>query len=280
MTYFQAFFLALIQGITEPFPVSSLGHAVLIPGILHWNLDEHSQIFLPFLTMLHFGTFIALSGVFWQEWRDIIIGLLGKNGLEARQNAFHLCLCLVIATLPAIFFGGLFEHLLRSLFANPLIVCFFLVCNGLLLLYVEKQRLKISQPALNCLKELSFKNALIIGFWQCLALFPGISRSGATINAGLLRGFSHWNATRFSLLMAQPVILAATTKEAWQLRHIILTQTLILQSLLGAIIAGVTALLCSIFLLNFFHKKDSHTLRPFGIYCLFAGLIAAILIII
>lgn len=280
MTNFQAFLLALIQGITEPFPISSLGHAVLIPGLLHWSLDEHSPSFLPFLTMLHLGTFIALSGVFWREWFHLLYGLTGKAGQIAQKKALHLSLCLIIATLPAIFFGGLCEHLLRAFFASPLIVAFFLSFNGLLLLYIEKRRQKISSVPLTQLEDISFKQALFIGFWQCLALFPGMSRSGATINAGLLTGFSHFNATRFSLLMAQPVILAASAKELWELRHIPLNSNLLLQSFFGAVIAGITALICTKFLLYFFHHKEEHTLRPFGIYCLFAGLISAILLLL
>lgn len=279
MTYFQAIFLAFIQGITEPFPVSSLGHAVLLPGLLHWSIDEHSSLFLPFLTLLHVGTLIALSGLFWREWSGILTSLLGYHGREERDNAIRLCLLLMIGTLPAVFFGGLFEHYFRTIFASPLLVSGFLVLNGCLLLFTEylyrkKQQGGLPARSILHLADLGALDALIIGLFQCLALFPGLSRSGATINAGLLRGLTHWNAARFSLLLAQPIILAATVREAWRLRHTTPDPVMMTQSLLGAIIAGLTALFCSAFLLQFFRQDQYQPLTPFGIYCIMAGLLS------
>ncbi|MPW00228.1 undecaprenyl-diphosphate phosphatase [Bombella apis] len=282
MTDLQAFILAIIQGITEPFPVSSLGHAVLLPGILHWSLDGHSPTFLPFLTMLHVGTLVALAHVFWGDWRAILLGLFSpRRTARTRNKAIHLCSLLVVATIPAVIMGGLFEHHLRLVFANPLMVAGFLTLNGLLLILTEIMRrraLRHEQDNAYQTQELSWKDALIIGLWQCLALFPGLSRSGATINGGLMRGLDHLTATRFSLLMAQPIILAATAKEAWQLRHVHLSSSMITQSLIGAVVAGVTALICSRLLLRFFHDDNRHTLTGFGIYCILAGLGSACLL--
>lgn len=272
MTYFQAFILALIQGITEPFPVSSLGHAVLVPGLLHWSFDKNSEFFLPFLTMLHVGTLIALAGVFWADWMNILKGLLGYNGLQKRQTAIRICLALVIATIPAVILGGLFEHKLRILFASPFMVACFLSLNGVLLIVTEQVQRRHLERSDQELGHITFKDAVIIGFWQCLALLPGFSRSGATMNGGLLRGFNHFNAARFSLLMAQPVILAATAKELWEMRHVSLHSEIVYQSLFGAVIAGIAALVCSKSLLHFFHKTDQQALTPFGIYCLCIGI--------
>lgn len=282
MTTLQALILAIVQGITEPFPVSSLGHAVLLPGLLHWSLDEHSPTFLPFLTMLHVGTLLALAHVFWHDWRAILLGLFSpRQSARNRNKAVRLCSLLVLATIPAVIMGGLFEHRLRQVFANPLMVAGFLTLNGLLLIVTEIMRRRSLQDTLSTTyqtQELDWKDAFIIGLWQCLALFPGLSRSGATINGGLMRGLDHLTATRFSLLMAQPIILAATAKEAWQLRHVPLSHTMITQSLLGAVVAGITALICSRLLLRFFHEENGHTLTGFGVYCLLAGIGSAFLL--
>ncbi|MCX5619310.1 undecaprenyl-diphosphate phosphatase [Bombella pollinis] len=279
MTLFQAVILSLLQGITEPFPVSSLGHAVLLPALLHWPLDEHSPLFLPFLTMLHVGTLVALAHVFWADWWMILSGLFTpRQTPQKRSQAIHLCRLLVVATLPAVFIGGIFEHYLRHIFANPLMVAGFLTLNGLLLITTEAMRRRalrqthFSKNDSPKLDSLTLKDALSIGFWQCLALLPGLSRSGATINGGLMRGLDHLTATRFSLLMAQPIILAATAKEAWQLRHAHLSTPIIEQSLLGAFIAGITAFICSRLLLRFFKEESQHTLTGFGLYCLIAGI--------
>ncbi|QDH14591.1 undecaprenyl-diphosphate phosphatase [Oecophyllibacter saccharovorans] len=282
MSTYQAVILAIVQGITEPFPVSSLGHAVLLPAVLHWHIDEHSPLFLPFLTMLHVGTLLALASVFWKDWKTIFLGLIGRLGPQGRDDALRMCILLAIATLPAVIVGGLFEHRLRQVFATPLLVAGFLVLNGFLLLGTEwllrRARLRANQN----LDTLMPKDAFIIGCWQCLALLPGLSRSGATMNGGLTRGLDHLNAARFSLLMAQPIILAASVKESWQIRNLSLSYEILYQSLLGALIAGFTAWLCSKFLLKFFHhtdaEGDTQALAPFGIYCISAGCLAAFVI--
>ncbi|MEN3175551.1 undecaprenyl-diphosphate phosphatase [Gluconobacter sp. OJA] len=280
MTLFQAIILAIVQGITEPFPVSSLGHAVLLPGILHWNLDEHSEMFLPFLTMLHVGTLVALAGVFWRDWMAILRGMLGLHGRYNQLESIRVFGLLVIATIPAVIFGGLFEHSLRSIFGAPLAVAGFLVLNGLLLLVTEWLRRQRGQADHRPISSLSPRDALIIGFWQCLALFPGLSRSGATMNGGLLRGLDHGTAARFSLLMAQPVVLAATVKEGWQMRHMTISHDVMFQCVVGAIAAGITALICSLLMLRFFRNHDEWALKPFGIYCIAAGLLAGVLIVL
>lgn len=280
MTLFQAIILAIIQGITEPFPVSSLGHAVLLPGILHWNLDEHSEMFLPFLTMLHVGTLVALAGVFWRDWMAILGGMLGLHGTHNQRESIRIFGLLVVATIPAVVFGALLEHRLRAIFGTPLAVAGFLVLNGLLLLITEWLRKQRGQAEHRPISSLSAKDALIVGFWQCLALIPGLSRSGATMNGSLLRGLDHGTAARFSLLMAQPVVLAATVDEAWKMRHMTISHDVMLQCLIGAIAAGITALICSLLMLRFFRNHDEWALKPFGIYCIAAGLLAGVLIVL
>ncbi|QDH14255.1 undecaprenyl-diphosphate phosphatase [Formicincola oecophyllae] len=282
MTYFQAIVIAIVQGITEPFPVSSLGHAVLLPALLHWNIDERGPLFLPFLTMLHAGTLLALARVFWGDWKAIFLGLLGRRGHEGEMASRRLCTLLVLATIPAVLLGGLFEHKLRALFGSPLLVAGFLTLNGVMLIGLEWLIRKTPLRPDQKLDALSPKDALIIGCWQCLALLPGLSRSGATMNGGLTCGLDNLNAARFSLLMAQPIILAATAKECWDLRHAHLGGPVLVQSFVGMVVAGVTAFACSKFLLKLFHRddqeRDREALAPFGFYCIAMGLFAAFML--
>ncbi|MBR0559588.1 undecaprenyl-diphosphate phosphatase [Neokomagataea anthophila] len=278
MTLLQAIILAAIQGITEPFPISSLGHAVLLPAILHWPLDEHAPFFLPFLTMLHLGTLLGLASVFWQDWKHLLRGAVGRLGAQQQEDSIRILVFLVIATIPAILIGAGFEHRLRAIFGAPLAAAGFLVVNGLLLIGTDLlNRAKKNAPPRN-LADLNVKDAITIGLTQCLAFFPGISRSGATMAGGLSRGLNHGSAARFSLLMAQPVVLAATVHQAWQSRHIALSHDLIQQCIIGAIVAAITAWICSRAMLRLFHNHDRWSLTPFGFYCIAFGVLAVILI--
>lgn len=278
MTLLQAIILAAIQGITEPFPISSLGHAVLLPAIFHWSLDEHAPFFLPFLTMLHLGTLLGLASVFWQDWKQLLRGATGRLGAQQQEDSIRIFVFLIIATIPAVLVGAGFEHRLRAIFGAPLAAAGFLVLNGLLLIGTDALSRKKSNAPPRDLANLSAKDAIIIGLTQCLAFFPGISRSGATMAGGLLRGLNHGSAARFSLLMAQPVVLAATVHQAWQSRHIPLSHDLIEQSIIGAIVAAITAWICSRAMLRLFRNHDRWSLAPFGLYCITFGVLAVILI--
>ncbi|AOX17027.1 undecaprenyl-diphosphate phosphatase [Kozakia baliensis] len=280
MTLIQALILAIVQGVTELFPVSSLGHAVLLPAVLRWPLDEHDPFFLPFLTMLHFGTLIALFGVFWQDWVAIATGISGIHGRARQEQSFRIAFLIVLATIPAVVIGGLFEHKLRTVFSSPLMVAGFLILNGLLLLITEWLRAYKGRQPQRPIADMSMRDALIIGFWQCLAFFPGISRSGATMNGGLLRGLNHETAAKFSLLMAQPVVLAATVKEAFELRHVTVSHDMMTTSIIAAIVAGFAALFSTIVLLRYFRDHERWALSPFAFYCVGAGIFAIIAIVV
>ena len=220
MTYLHAILIAILQGATELFPVSSLGHAVIVPALLGWNLDQHAAVFLPFLVLLHLGTAAALLGYFWRDWWELFIGVVGLASPQRARESRYIFLLLVVATLPAALLGAVLEHQLRRLFENPLIACVFLVLNGLLLIGGERLRHRVpAGAATRPLATLSVADAVIIGFWQCLALLPGISRSGATITGGLLRDLDHAAAAHFSFLIATPVILGATVLEVPKLLH-------------------------------------------------------------
>lgn len=275
MTMLQAILIAILQGATELFPVSSLGHAVLLPALLHWPFNENDPSFLPFLVMLHLGTSVALFIFFWKDWAAIIGGALGLHGSRYRVESFKILWLLAIATLPAVVIGAGLEHLLKHLFGSPLPVAALLFTNGLLLLLVERLRSWFTSPsapeASRSIASLTARDAFFIGCFQCLALFPGLSRSGATIAGGLLRGLHHDVAARFSFLMAEPVIIAATVHQLFKMRHTTVTHEQIHVGLIAAVVAGLTALVSTGVLMRWFRDHDKWGLVPFAVYCMIAG---------
>ena len=272
MDTIQALVIAILQGATELFPVSSLGHAVVLPALLRWGLDQHSPEFLPFLVMLHLGTATALLAYFWQDWWAILTGLLGIGGVHQVKESRRVFILVVIATLPAVILGFLLEKFVRGLFGSPAVAAGFLIVNGLLLLFGEKLRGRGN--AQRHLSTLTRMDAFSIGCWQCTALIPGISRSGATIVGGLLRGINHEGAAHFSFLIATPIILGATVLEVPKLLREHVPAGVLGTSLLAAVVAGVTALLSTWFLMRYFRNHDSWALNPFAYYCVAAGAIS------
>jgi undecaprenyl-diphosphatase len=272
MDIIQALVIAILQGATELFPVSSLGHAVVLPAVLHWGIDQRSPEFLPFLVMLHLGTATALVGYFWQDWWAIFTGLLGIGGTHQVQESRRVFVLVVIATIPAAVVGFLAEKFVRGLFGSPAIAALFLIVNGLLLLFGE--RLRGRGGAIRHLSTLSRTDAFTIGCWQCTALIPGISRSGATIVGGLLCGINHEGAAHFSFLIATPIILGATVLEVPKLMHEHVAQGVLGMSAIAAVVAGITALLSTAFLMRYFRHHDSWALNPFAYYCVAVGVIS------
>jgi undecaprenyl-diphosphatase len=268
MDVLHTIFVAILQGATELFPVSSLGHAVVIPALLDWRLNQHSPAFLPFLVLLHTGTATALLVYFWRDWWRMAAGVLGLAGPEAARRDRRLLLLIVIATIPAVIFGFVFNKFFKELFDSPIIAASFLVLNGALLIGAEKLRGKQGARELG---DLTVKDAVIVGFWQCGALFPGISRSGATIAGGLLRGVTHEASAHFSFLIALPVIIGATVLEVPKLLKAELAPGVLPLSMLAAVVAGVTAFLSTWFLMRYFRDNDKWSLWPFGIYCVVFG---------
>ncbi|WP_428534899.1 undecaprenyl-diphosphate phosphatase [Rhodopila sp.] len=272
MNILQALVIAILQGATELFPVSSLGHAVVLPALLHWGIDQRSAEFLPFLVMLHLGTATALLGYFWRDWWAIITGVLGIGDAHQVAESRRVFVLVVIATIPAVIAGFVLEKFVRGLFGSPVVAALFLIVNGLLLLFGERLR---GRGGFNRdLSSLSRADALAIGCWQCTALIPGISRSGATIVGGLLRGINHEGAAHFSFLIATPIILGATVLEVPKLLHEHVAQGVLGMSVLAAVVAGVTALLSTAFLMRYFRQQDSWALNPFAYYCIAAGAVA------
>ena len=210
MTAFQAIIMAIVQGISELFPISSLGHAVILPALLGWkNVDEASDSFLPFLVVLHLGTAAALLLYFWRTWFDFATAILVRRGPKA-EGERRIFWRVVVATIPAVIVGFLLEKELKRAFGAPVLAAGFLIANGVMLFAAERlRRGRHERP----LSRLRWMDAVIIGLCQCLALIPGFSRSGATMAGGYLSGLDHEDAARFSFLTATPIILGATVFE-------------------------------------------------------------------
>jgi undecaprenyl-diphosphatase len=267
MDILQAIVIAVLQGATELFPVSSLGHAVVLPAVLKMGIDQRSHEFLPFLVLLHLGTAIALLGFFWRDWWMIGTGVLGIGGEHQVRESRRVFLLIVIATIPAAIVGFTLEKYIRGLFASPSIAAGFLILNGLLLLFGERLR-RTGHRALSTLTPM---DALTIGCWQCTALLPGISRSGATIVGGLLRGVDHEGSAHFSFLIATPIIFGATVLEVPKLLHEVVPPGTFGVATIAAIVAGATAYASTWFLMYYFREKDSWALNPFAYYCIALG---------
>jgi len=267
MTAVQSIVLAILQGATELFPVSSLGHAVVLPALLQWHIDQHAPDFLPFLVMLHLGTATALLLYFWRDWWTLAIGVLGLSSTHQVNESRRVLMLIVVATIPAVILGFLAEKFFRNLFGTPVVAAAFLIVNGALLLFGEKLRGKGHRP----LGTLNVVDALAIGCWQCTALIPGISRSGATIVGGLLRGIDHEGSAHFSFLIATPIIVGATVLEVPKLLRASVPIGVFELSALAALVAGITAFASTAFLMRYFREHDAWALNPFAYYCFVVG---------
>ena len=268
MTAIHAIVMAILQGATELFPVSSLGHAVVAPALLHWNIDQHAPSFLPFLVMLHLGTATALLLFFWRDWWSVARGVLGADTPDRIAKNRGLFGLIVIATIPGVVVGFLLEHFFRSLFGSPLVAAVFLIVNGVLLLGGERLRVQSGQRSL---MSLTVRDAFMVGCWQCTALIPGISRSGATMVGGLLRGINHEDAAHFSFLIATPIIVGATVLEVPKLLRAGVPHGVLADATVAAIVAGITAFASTAFLMRYFRDHDRWALSAFAYYCLFMG---------
>jgi undecaprenyl-diphosphatase len=292
LSYFQAIVIGVLQGVTELFPISSLGHSVLVPAWLGWDalVDAQSaneSFYLAFVVALHVATALALLVYFRDDWNRIIRGFL--RTFRTRQLDTpdeRMAWLLVIATIPAGLTGLAFEHTFRTVFAKPLAAAIFLTVNGVILLVGERFRRRASVRELadehptahtdgetgRRLDTLDFKEAGAIGVAQIGALFAGVSRSGITMVAGLVRGLDHEDAARFSFLLATPVIFAAGIYKVPDLAgH--LGDGIRGQALVGSIFAGLAAYGSVRFLMRFF---ETRTLLPFAIYCLVFGAISIV----
>ena len=275
ITYFQAVILGLLQGASELFPVSSLGHSVVFPRVVGWNLNQGDPFFLNFLVATHFATATVLFFFFLKDWWNILKGLgrsLRDREIKASDTYAKLGWLLVVGTIPAGILGLIFKDPLQKLFGSPSIAAIFLICNGLMLWGGEllRRRAPVDQHDSRSdqrLAGLSWWQSVKVGLSQIMAFIPGFSRSGSTMVGSLLVGLSHEDAARFSFLLATPIIGAAALL---QLPEFVQPQyhSIIGPSLAGAACAAVAAYLSVKFLLKYFHTNK---LTPFAIYCLFGG---------
>ncbi|HUW64135.1 MAG TPA: undecaprenyl-diphosphate phosphatase [Spirochaetia bacterium] len=260
MHLLQALILAVTQGATELFPISSVGHGVIIPYLLHWTYNQQSL--LPFMVMLHIGTALALLLYFWRDWYDFVLSIFDAR----RTNGRRLLIMVIIGTIPAAIIGFVFEKKFTALFPDARSASFFLIVNGLFLLVGEWLRGR-GQKGLDRLKPVQ---ALVIGILQALALIPGFSRSGVTMVGGLIYGYTHEAAARFAFLLATPIILGAAVLEVPKMLKYGHSQVAIAS--VGGLVAGIVAFLSVSFLMRYFKKREVEALRPFAYYCLIVGL--------
>jgi undecaprenyl-diphosphatase len=292
MTYLQAILIGALQGVTELFPVSSLGHSVLVPAWFGWHSlvagqSADESFYLAFLVGLHVATAIALLIIYRKDWARIIAGCFTSIRHRRIESADQrMAWLLIVATIPVGVVGLVFEHGLRTLFAKPLAAAVFLTVNGAILATGELLRRRAttrphrSGPegdnatggALGDGTTVNTGDAIVVGSSQIAALFAGISRSGITMVVGLLRGLDHEDAARFSFLLATPVIFAAGIYKIADLAGP-LGNGIRGQVLVGSIVAGLCAYGAIRFLTRFFRTR---TLTPFAIYCVIAGVASII----
>jgi undecaprenyl-diphosphatase len=289
LTYFQAIVLGVLQGVTELFPISSLGHTVLFPTLFGWNklVDAQSQsesFWLAFIVMLHVGSAIGLLIYYWSTWVEIVkafFATLPKR--RAETSTERLAWLIVLASIPAGVIGLALEHQVRMLTAKPEVAAIFLMVNGLILIAAERYRRRAQVRELAAreglspeggreLATLDYREALVVGVAQSTALVAGISRDGVTMGTGLARGLDHSDSARFAFLLATPIILAAGLfKLPDLLGH--LGNGIRGQALVGCVAAAITAVFTVAFLVRWFKTR---TLIPFAIYCLLFGAFMAI----
>jgi undecaprenyl-diphosphatase len=280
ISYFQGIVLGLLQGFSELFPISSLGHAVVTPRLLGWNIHQNDKFFLAFLVAVHLATALVLLGFFRKDWVRVFRGI-GRS-LRDREIAdpdARLGWLLVVGTIPAGILGLLLQDPLRKVFASAESAAIFLFINGLLLFGFERLRRRApgapegeSDVDNRIAQRVSWRQAVGVGAAQALALVPGISRSGVTMGGGLLVGLNNEDAAKFAFLLATPIIGAAAAlkipdlfgKTGNGVRG---------PAFVAALCAAVTAYLAIRFLMRFF---ETNRLTPFAIYCTFAGAALAI----
>jgi len=287
LTYLEAIVVGAFQGVTELFPVSSLGHSVLIPALVggQWaqdlNVSAPESPYLAFIVGLHVATAAALVLFFWRDWVRIVGGFVTSIRYRRLDSpSERLAWLIIIATIPVGIAGLALEHLFRTTLGRPIPAAAFLIANGVVLYAGERlrRRATVGSDAPGAahdagiaadarLARMTIGRGTLIGCAQILALLPGISRSGVTMVAGLLRGLSHEDAARFSFLLATPVILAAGMLKIPDLFGT-LGAGIHGQVLAGSVASFVSAYLAVRYLTRYFHTR---TLTPFAIYCVLAG---------
>jgi undecaprenyl-diphosphatase len=284
ITNFQAIVLGVLQGVTELFPISSLGHTVIFPNLFGWHnivawQSQPESPWLAFVVMLHVGSAVGLLIYFWRTWIDIVVAFfatLRKRRIETSTE--RLAWLIIVATIPVGILGLLLEHPVRVALAKPLYASIFLVVNGLILLGAERVRRTSEVRALAAregmkrdggrrLDTLEYKEAGVIGVGQSAALIAGISRDGICMATSLVRGLDNEDAAKFAFLLATPpILLAGLYKFSDLTGH--LGNGIRGQAVLAAVAAAITAVITVHYLMRYFKTRN---LIPFGIYCVLFG---------
>jgi undecaprenyl-diphosphatase len=285
MTVLQSLILGLLQGATEFIPVSSSGHLTLVPWLFGWTFDPVLKG--AFDVLAHWGTLIALVAVFWRElwglvqggWRTLGLFDLGDGGgLRGWLAGFparirddpqgRLAWLIALASIPAIVLGVALEEFFEMLFGAPRVVSVLLFVTAGMLAYAEWK----GEQGRDLLSLGAF-DALLVGLGQATAIAPGISRSGATMSSGMMRGIDRASAARFSFWLSAPVIIGAGI---WQLKDLFATDEWtahLLPLIIGFLAAAIAGYLCIRFLLNYVRSRK---LYPFAIYCVAFGTLCLI----
>jgi undecaprenyl-diphosphatase len=260
VTLLQAIILGAVQGLTEFIPISSSGHLLLISWLFGWSPPP-----LTFDVAVHWGTVLSVLAFFWRDWDELAragVGAVRQRSLADPKA--RLLGWVVIAAIPAGLAGYFFEELFERTFKAPVAVAVFLLVTAALLTLGERL-----SRAERHLESLNWPTALAIGLAQAIAIFPGISRSGATIAAGRWWGMSREAAARFSFLLATPTILGAAI---YKMGATALVGTLVPQipaMLGGLLMATAVGYVCIRWLMRYLQRGS---LRPFAIYCALVGL--------
>jgi undecaprenyl-diphosphatase len=268
MTVFQSILLGIVQGLTEFLPISSSGHLVIIPYLLGWHIPAMDAFLFDVLVQV--ATLVAVIVFFWNDLitlaKAMLLGLKNKSPMKTTQA--RLGWYLILATLPAGIIGYILKENVEKTFANPKLTALAMFLTATLLIIAEK----VGKRDRN-LEQLAWKDALWIGFSQVLAIFPGISRSGATIAGGMTRDLGRPSAASFSFIMSIPIMLAAGLSATYDLIHSPYGFQLLPRFIPGFISAAVVGYLAIRWLLRFL---SSHSLYIFAVYCTAMGLLVIV----
>jgi undecaprenyl-diphosphatase len=268
MTNLQAIILGLVQGLTEFLPISSSAHLVLVPWLVGWDFEP--QAAFAFDVLVQMGTLLAVIVYFWRDlWQLLTAGVRSVVRWDFSPPDARRAWLLVLATLPAALSGALLRDLVSEAFARPIAVGGFLLTTAAFLLLAESRT-----GAARTLTGLTWIDTLVIGIAQAFALFPGISRSGSTIGAGLLCGLDRRSAARFSFLMSIPIMIGAGLFEARHLVGMPNFGELMVPIALGFVVAAIVGFLAIRWLLGYLAHRS---LRVFSLYCAIVGMLTLVI---
>ena len=257
--YIVAVLLGIVEGITEFLPVSSTGHLILVGEWLSFT-GERAATFEIFIQS---GAILAVIILYLKRFLAVLdFSSTGEAGFKGKQA----CIKLVLACAPFFILGGLFGHKIKAHFFQTGVVAYALIFGGIVMLLAEAKK---RAPVALRIEEITFKQALIIGFAQCAALWPGISRSGATLVGGLLTGVSRTAAAEFSFLVAVPILIVATGYDLLKSLHFLHSSDISIFAI-GFLVSFVFALGA---VKTFITIMQHYSLKPFAIYRILLGLL-------